>query len=58
MAHGDFEDLPKRTSADEVLRDKAFDIAKKPKFDGYQHGLPSTVYTFFDKKNFWWCCKK
>ena len=56
MAHGDFKDLPKRTLADKALRDKASDITKNPKLDGYQHGLPSIVHTFFDKKNFWWCC--
>ena len=32
-------DLPKKTASDEILRDKAFNIAKKPKYDGYQHGL-------------------
>ena len=26
-----------------------FNIAKNPKYDGYQRGLASTVYTFFDK---------
>ena len=36
MADGDFKDLNRRTSADKVLRDKAFDIAKNPKYDGYQ----------------------
>ena len=39
MAHGDFKDLAKRTAADKVLRDKAFNIAKDPKYDGYQRGL-------------------
>ena len=28
MAYGDFKDLAKRTNADNVLRDKAFNIAK------------------------------
>ena len=50
MANGDFKDLKKRTAADKVLRDKAFNIAKSPKCDGYQRGLASTVYKFFDKK--------
>ena len=50
MAYGDFKDLKNRTSADKVLRDKAFNIAKNPKYDGYQRGLASTVYKFFDKK--------
>ena len=50
MAYGDFKDLKKRTVADKVLRDKAFNIAKDPKYDGYQRGLASMVYKFFDKK--------
>ena len=50
MAYGDFKDLAKRTAADKVLRDKAFNIAKDPKYDGYQRGLASMVYKFFDKK--------
>ena len=29
---------------------KAFDIAKDPKYDGYQRGLASMVYKFFDSK--------
>ena len=49
MAYGDFKDLAKRTAADKVLRDKAFNIAKDPKYDGYQRGLASMVYKFFDK---------
>ena len=47
MAYGDFEDLAKRTASDKVLRNKAFDIAKNPKYDRYQRGLASMVY--FDK---------
>ena len=51
MAYGDFEDLARRTASDKVLRDKAFNIAKNPKHDGYQRGLASMVYKFFDKKS-------
>ena len=51
MACGDFKDLKKRTFSDKVLRDKAFTIAKNPKYDGYQRGLASMVYKFFDKKS-------
>ena len=29
MAYGDFKDLARRTGLDKVLRDKAFNIAKK-----------------------------
>ena len=51
MAYGDFKDLAKRTASDKVLRDKAFNIAKNLKYDGYQRGLASMVYKFFDKKS-------
>ena len=51
MAYGDFKDLAKRTTADKVLRDKAFKIASDKKYDGYQRGLASMVYKFFDKKS-------
>ena len=51
MAYGDFKDFEKRSFADNVLRDKAFNIASDQKYDGYQRGLASTVYKFFDKKS-------
>ena len=51
MAYGDFKDLAKRTAADKVLRDKAFEIASDQKYDRYQRGLASMVYKFFDKKS-------
>ena len=50
MAYGDFKDLKRRKAGDHILRDKAFNIAKNPKYDGYQRGLASMVYKFFDKK--------
>ena len=40
-----------KTAADKVLRDKAFNIAKNLKYDGYQRSLASMIYTFFDKRN-------
>ena len=51
MAYGKSKDLVKRTQSDKVLRDKAFRIASNPKYDGYQRGLASMVYKFFDKKS-------
>ena len=51
MAYEDFKDLKRRTASDKVLRDKAFNIAKNPKYDGYQRGLASVVYKFFYKKS-------
>ena len=51
MAYGNFKDLHRRTTSDNVFRDKALNIAKNPKYDGYQRGLASLVYNFFDKKS-------
>ena len=51
MAYEDFKDLARRTTSDKVLRDKAFNIAKNPKYDGYQRGFASMVYKFFDRKS-------
>ena len=51
MDYGDFKDLAKRTAADKALSDKAFKIASDQKYDGYQRGIASMVYTFFDKKS-------
>ena len=50
MAYGKSKDLVKRTQSDIVLKDKAFKIASDPKHEGYQRGLASMVYKFFDKK--------
>ena len=49
-AYADHKDLINRTKADKVLRDKAYNIASNPKYDGYQRGLASMVYKFFDSK--------
>ena len=49
--NGDFKDLKRRANSDKVLRDKAFNIAKIPKYDGYQKGIASMVYKIFDKKS-------
>ena len=51
MSYGKTKDLVKRTQSDKVLKDKAFKIASDPKYDGYQRGLVSMVYKFFDKKS-------
>ena len=48
MAYGKSKGLVKRTQSD---KDKAFKIASNPKYDGYQRGLASMVYKFFDKKS-------
>ena len=49
-AYSDSKDLTKRTVVDKSLKNKAFDIAKDPKYDGYQRGLASMVYKIFDSK--------
>ena len=50
MSYRDFKDLTKRIAADKILTDKAFNITKDPKHDGYKGGLASMVYKCFDKK--------
>ena len=50
-AYADHKDLINRTKSDKVLRDKAYDIASNPEYDGYQRGFASMVYKFFDKKS-------
>ena len=51
MAYGGFKDLARGTASGKVLRDQAFNIAKNPKYDGYQSALASMVYNVFDKKS-------
>ena len=48
--YADHKDLINRTEADKVLRDKAYDSASNPEYDGYQRGLANMVYKFFDSK--------
>ena len=43
--------MPQRTQSDKVLRDKAFEIASNAKYNGYQRGLVSMAYKFFDIKS-------
>ena len=50
-AYANHKDLINRTEADKVLRDKAYDLASNPEYDGYQRGLASMVYRLFDKKS-------
>ena len=51
MAYGKHKVLDRRTQLDKVLKDKAFEIANNPKYDGYQRGLASMVYKVFGKKS-------
>ena len=50
--YGDFKDLARATASDKVLIYKAFNIAKKQKYDEYQRGLASMVYKFYNKNKF------
>ena len=50
MAYGDSKDLPRKTASDKLLRNKAFNIAKNLKYDGYERGFALIVYEFFDQK--------
>ena len=50
-ACSDSKDLKKRTAADKILKNRAFNIAKDPKYDEYQRGLAPMVYKFFYKKS-------
>ena len=51
MAYGKSKNLAKGLNQTKLLRDKAFKVASDPKYDGYQRGLASMVYKFFDKKS-------
>ena len=44
MAYGKYKDLKKRRQSDKVLKDKAFEIANNPKYDGYQIGLANELH--------------
>ena len=49
-AHAKYKDVENRLISDQKLRNSAYDIASSPKYDGYQRGLASMVYKFFDSK--------
>ena len=51
MTYGGFKDFPRGAASLKVLNDKAFDITKFPKFDGYQSGLASIIHEHFDEKS-------
>ena len=50
MAYGDFKDLTRRTVSEKILHNKAFNIAKNPKYDGYQRSLALMLYEIFNKR--------
>ena len=47
MTYCESKDLSRRTQSDKFLKNKAFEIASNPKYDGYQRGPASIVYMFF-----------
>ena len=49
-AYTKYKDLENRLISDQKLRNSAYDIASNPIYDGYQRGLASLVYKFFDSK--------
>ena len=51
VAYNKFKDLEKRTQSNIFLKNKALKIASNPKYNGYERGLASIVYKFFDKKS-------
>ena len=50
ITYEDFKDLTRKTAYDKILRDKAFNIAKNLKDDGYQSALASIVHNVLNKK--------
>ena len=58
MAHNKFKDSEKRTQSDVVLKNKALKIASNPKYNGYERGLASMIYKFFDEKSKGVCLKE
>ena len=50
MQHSDSKDFAKRTVSDKTWQDRAYKIARSPKYHGYQRELASMAYKFFDKK--------
>ena len=50
MTYNKFKDLEKRKQSDIVLKNEVFKIASSSKYNGYERGLASMVYKFFDKK--------
>ena len=50
MVYGNFKNLSRRRASDKVLRDKAFNIAKNRKYDGFHCGPTSVNYKFFDNQ--------
>ena len=49
-AYAKYKDVENRLIADDKLKNNAYDIASNLEYDGYQRGLASMVYKFFNSK--------
>ena len=49
-AYSDSKDLAKRTVSDKILKDRPYEIARNPKYNGNQRALANMVYKLLDKK--------
>ena len=49
MTYGIFKGLRRRTASDKILGDKALNIAKISKYEGYQRGLATIIYILLIK---------
>ena len=49
-AHVIYKDTLNRKKSDVVLKNEALKIAMDPRINGYQRGLASMVYKFFDER--------
>ena len=50
MAYGDFKDLTKRAASEKISHNNESNIAKNPKYQGYQRGLAPVFYTVLIKR--------
>ena len=49
-AYAEYKDRANRKQSDIVLKNKALKIATDPRLNGYQRGLVSMVYKFFNER--------
>ena len=49
-AYAKYKDVENRLIADDKIKHSAYDIASNPECDGYQRGLASMIYKFFNSK--------
>ena len=49
MAYEDFKDLARKTASDKILRDKAFNVAKNPKYEQLAEELHKPIIRNFKK---------